>query len=1099
MQRYLIENQIGEGGMGAVYRAYDRLTSQHVALKKVQKPSSELTFASKSNTADSRLALANEFKTLSSLRHPNIVSVIDYGFDDEQAPFFTMTLLDKAKPLLKAARTISLDDRVQLIVQLLRAMDYLHRQGILHRDLKPSNVLVVNGEVKVLDFGIAMQTTKKDDPAGDVAGTLPYLAPEMLTGDRASRASDLYAVGLIAYELLAGQYPYDKSNLIVLVDQIVSITPDVEMLDVSKRLQAVIGRLLDKNPRKRYRNASDTIEAIGLATGITYTENRAVRESYLQAARFVGREAEIQQLTAALHEAKDAKGSLWLIGGESGVGKSRLVDELRTIALVEGLMVVRGYGVEGGGLSLQLWRDILARLAVEVVVSDLEAGILKDIVPNIDQILRRDIPDVPSLTGAAHQQRLLLTMTGIIKRQPSPLLILLEDLQWADESLQPVEMLLSDLETLPILIVGNYRTDEKVDLVERLPQASHLTLDRLNRDEINALSSSMLGAVGNSPMVIDLLMRETEGNTFFLVEVARALVEEAGGETNVANITLPVQVFTGGMKQVIQRRLDRIPAEHRPLLKIAAVIGRQIDPVLLHHIVPNVDLERWLYVAADAAVIVVRDEVWQFAHDKLRDAVLQDLGRREKLAVHRRVAEAIETVYPPDDYAEMLIKHWHEAGNSEKELQYLLVAAEEMVFKSSRYESAEAALQRGMKIMKSFPASQWKLYNIRGRLYALKADYPTAVESYEQCLALSGDDKKLQVDALNGLAQVYRLMGEHEKSIDNGSQAVELARDINYDLGMSTALNQLGYVASDRGDVAKARHYLEEALELRRKGGDALAVAAALSDVGIIALAETDYDEARRYFEQSLQIRREAGALHGIASDLGNLGALEFNLGNLDVAEQFHREALDIRRTIGELYGVVTSLNQTSELLMIREEFGLATALLDEALQISKVIGDHYGVSWSLNKLADISLQKKDYTAADAHLDESFKVATEVGYQSLELRVHELRALVASEQNKPADEHLQAMINIALNLDVTLAKYGSLTVLARHYANCGRTVDAAKIVGYLLCQPELPFELKHQLNPLIPQLKAELGQEEYDEGYQQGASLDMNAMLSAYV
>ncbi|HLY27528.1 MAG TPA: serine/threonine-protein kinase, partial [Aggregatilineales bacterium] len=206
--RYQLLNQLGAGGMGVVHRALDRLSGQVVALKQVTVDSGQLLFASQADTGhDSqtvRLALAHEFKTLASLRHPNIVSVIDYGFDAQHQPYFTMTLLENAQTILQAGAEQPVEVQYGLLMQLLQALLYLHRRGILHRDLKPGNVVAVNGEVKVLDFGLSVAHGEGGGPAG----TLAYMAPELLEGASASEASDLYAFGLIGYEMLAGRHPF---------------------------------------------------------------------------------------------------------------------------------------------------------------------------------------------------------------------------------------------------------------------------------------------------------------------------------------------------------------------------------------------------------------------------------------------------------------------------------------------------------------------------------------------------------------------------------------------------------------------------------------------------------------------------------------------------------------------------------------------------------------------------------------------------------------------------------------------------------------------------------------------------------------------------
>src|SRR5437870_5338921 len=136
-KRYLVQDRLGQGGMGTVYRVLDRLTGQVAALKQVSVPAEQLIFLTRTDAyADQRLSLAKEFQLLASLRHPNIISVLDYGFDEDRHPYFTMELLEDAQNLLVAGRSQPLAVQIGLIGQVLQALVYLHRRGILHRDLK---------------------------------------------------------------------------------------------------------------------------------------------------------------------------------------------------------------------------------------------------------------------------------------------------------------------------------------------------------------------------------------------------------------------------------------------------------------------------------------------------------------------------------------------------------------------------------------------------------------------------------------------------------------------------------------------------------------------------------------------------------------------------------------------------------------------------------------------------------------------------------------------------------------------------------------------------------------------------------------------------
>ncbi|MCI0713702.1 MAG: serine/threonine-protein kinase, partial [Chloroflexi bacterium] len=582
--RYAIISKLGEGGMGTVYAAYDRLKKERVAFKQIRESA---TGVWETNNTQEKVVLVHEFQILASLKHPHIISVIDFGFTSNEDPYFTMTLLEEPQTVIQFGRNLSLEQRVDLILQMLLALAYLHRNGIIHRDLKPDNALVTpNGRLRVLDFGIAVPDRYEHDE-DTIFGTLAYMAPEMIRGEPVTRASDLYAVGVISYQLFTGHHPFDLSKTFSLVQEVMNKQPDLDTLqtyiqqidrggtgyletdehereeqeaqlttrvDVDEKfdtdsleaehdktviaprddmietlqvnpllmttdvdiseptsegestkdkpvekpvsslptsevrgLVAVINQLMEKNPAHRFQNAEAVIRAICDILDRPLPNDVAIRESYLQAAKFVGRELEIDQLRSALEATvEDSRGSTWLIGGESGIGKSRLLSELRIEALVRGVVVLDGQGVVGGGVHYQYWREPLRRLAVTVDISDIEAGVLKTIIPDIDELLGRALEDAPALEETG-KERLINTIISVFRKVNQPVMLVLEDLQWGDESLDVLRMLLSLAEEQPLMIVGSYRSDERPDMPEELPQMSSIHLERLDDSAIEAL------------------------------------------------------------------------------------------------------------------------------------------------------------------------------------------------------------------------------------------------------------------------------------------------------------------------------------------------------------------------------------------------------------------------------------------------------------------------------------------------------------------------------------------------------------------------------------------------------------------------------------
>lgn len=802
-KRYLIERELGRGGMGIVYLATDRLTQTQVALKMVTVPPEKLSFATLSvASAESNLALAKEFQLLASLRHPNIISVLDYGFENGE-PYFTMELLNNPQPLLDAAWKEPEAVRVRYLVELLQALTYIHRRGVIHRDLKPGNVLVADGKVKLLDFGLAILSEEAAQISGEqVSGTIPYMAPEILMGQPPSEASDLYAVGIITYEKFAQKHPFNKTNVRMLINDILKAAPDLEPLNQvvlstssARTISEIVKNLLEKYPTNRPQNAQQVIAALSEAAGTPPPEETlAIRNSFLEAANFIGREAEFKQLTHALQEMLQGKGSAWLVGGESGVGKTRLFQELRSVALVNTALVLRGQGSQPISSGYQAWRSIVRFLALLTGLSDEEASVLKDIVPDIAVLLEREIPDALRLDEAGTQLRLFNTLAAILTRIDDPLLVIIEDAQWlSSESVALLNHLSPLVADKKLMLAANYRIEEAPALPSALPTMQPITLTRLAGEDIAKLTSSMLGAAGSLGDVVDLLTRETEGNVFFLVEMVRALAEEAGYIDKIGSAQLPVKMFPGGVKAVVERRLQRVPAYAVPLLNHAAIGGRVIDRIVLQQIDTAIDFEKWLLDVSNAGIFTVQEHTWLFSHDKIREGIIEGLSQAERKILHQTLAEAMEVAYQgAPETAAVLAYHWNIVGNEAKEMQYAQIAGG-VAAKNNGHVEAITYYKRALELLLKQPMSPEKIgaelllqLSLGGSLISTRGFASEEVErafnrAHEIAQMIGTSDQLLPV--LWGLATYYNVKADYGSSL-KAAQQIRAIADQSQDAGL---------------------------------------------------------------------------------------------------------------------------------------------------------------------------------------------------------------------------------------------------------------------------------------------------------------------------
>ena len=252
--KYQIQRVLGRGGMGTVYEALDPFINRKVALKTM--------IAGLADNAELKTRFLREAQAAGGLRHRNIVTVYDLG-DDKGQPYIAMEFIEGTdlEKVIQNREPLTVEWKLDILRQVCEGLAYAHKAGIVHRDIKPANVRVTNeGEVKIMDFGIAHLQSSTMTKSGLVLGTVHYMAPEQIEGQKVDHRADVFSVGAIAYELIAYKRPFDGDTITAVMYKIMHDRPDPKALpetEYAPRLQEIIMKALARDVRERYASLDD--------------------------------------------------------------------------------------------------------------------------------------------------------------------------------------------------------------------------------------------------------------------------------------------------------------------------------------------------------------------------------------------------------------------------------------------------------------------------------------------------------------------------------------------------------------------------------------------------------------------------------------------------------------------------------------------------------------------------------------------------------------------------------------------------------------------------------------------------------------------------
>lgn len=681
--------EVGEGGFGIVWKAYDRERHELVALK-VLKHAEGMAL----------LRFKREFRSLADVSHRNLVSLYEL-LTDGQLWFFTMQLVE-GKPILDhlldgRAPGTQLDERrlLKTIPQLVDAVSAVHHIGLVHRDIKPSNVLVTDDErVVLLDFGLALERDLYTDDesafesylstSGTVIGTPAYMAPEQADGAGTAPATDWYSVGVILYQALTGRLPFEGEP----EDQIEAkrclrpAAPHDIALHIPRELSDLCMGLLAPDPNDRA-VAIMRLQALGRPAFVTDTAPALGGPELL-----VGRDGHLAELSRAFHTAMDGTPLVVTVSGVSGIGKSALVRRfLSDIRKSEPDLVVFasrcyeretspykavGAIVDAVAHHLRMLRDIeVARLLPR------DAALLARLFPTlqaVDEIRRSPEHVTTALDSIAVRRRAAEALKDLLFEIAvrAPVVIWIDDAQWGDaDSAAVLDQVLRDSDAPPLLAVVSYRSEgaEGTPLVAlfkdmRTRQDSVATRDMSVGPLSEADCLALASQIGSDTATTSTVVRESGGNPFFIHELARHTIDGGGAPR---------------LKDIVSTRLHALPPTVQRMM-VAVSLSVQAVPPSVAALAAGFEsgvqeAERLLTVGRMIRVAGQGDtRTIEPYHDRIREMIVALHPADESVAVHRALARAWES--SPAARPETLTAHFRAAGDIGRAVHYGEQAAE---------------------------------------------------------------------------------------------------------------------------------------------------------------------------------------------------------------------------------------------------------------------------------------------------------------------------------------------------------------------------------------------------------------------------------------
>ncbi len=974
---YRIVAEIGRGGMGVVYKAEDPRLHRFVALKLLPPTLTAHESAKQRLLAEARAA--------SSLDHPNICTVYDIGQGAQGQLFLAMAHYEGRTLAAKIeAGPLLLDEAVKVTVQVARGLAHAHEMKVIHRDIKPSNILLTErGGVKILDFGLAKQGIIALTDPGTRLGTVAYMPPEQVLGKKVDQRADLWALGVVFYEIVTGQKPFQGEYQDAILYGIVHEDPR-PVPEGAKHLSAswhqIVKKALQKELTARYQSADEMLRdllalqqeverlpltAVSTQTGSPggTTATAPGTPSQKSAKRnIVGREKEGAQLHTALEKCVSDRGGIVCISGEPGIGKTTFVENFLA-SLSESAppcYIARGRCSErlaGTEAYLPILEALESLLRGES--RDFFARVMKEQAPTwylqIAPVSAASDPAFADLLAdakVASQERLKRELNGFLQELSRwrPVVIFCDDLHWADIS--TVDMLSyigNRSDTMRVLLVGSYRPSDMLLAkhpflqVRRELQSRGLcheiSLAFLGEEDVERYLALEFPGHKLPPFLGSLVHSRTEGNPLFMTDLLRdmrdrAVIAERDGHWMLAQ---PVPEVESGLPEsirgMIERKIDKLAESDKHLLAAASVQGQEFDSstvsAALGGDVNEVE-ERLMELARVHGLVRLLDEHelpdgtltqrFAFVHALYQNALYAMLRARQKVSLSGAIGEALAR------------SHAENSSEIASDLAYLFESARQFE-KAADYfltTSDQAA-----------------------SVYANQEAEQLARRAMSNAEKLNGPPRFTRVfAAANRLGQLHLTLSRLEEAVSDFDLAEKTAAEMGDADAQVTAICSSATARFNLRRIEETRQSAQRALEIAKAAGSEKGVASAELVLGLVDMGLGEIAGAHESFGRSVPVLREKGApLHALEA-IGFSGLL--HAWQLDYTQAGHAVnwTLQKARQVGAPYHIIMNLFVRGMALFNEGRLGEGLQDLEEGMRLAELTNERYWLSRYPNTLA---------------------------------------------------------------------------------------------------------------------------------------------------